>query len=199
MKLTWVLKASALDTHHPIDHVVSPTELDLGFVNSPTDLFLAAKHDPLTLSEMYEWLGMLFIASPRVKRNDVIDPYLSSYFTPKFGTETSGSCNDGTGDLGRKVGGEHDITGPSVNMTIQSTASNSSSANATVDNLRLSKFRWHGFTGAAFVEQIFLNILKAAFKTQKDWASINVSCFGGASYTILIASGGKDCFTWHCP
>ena len=190
---------NALGAHHPIEHVVNPIELDLGFVDNPTNLFLAAKHDPLTLSEMHEWLGMLYIASPRVKKDDAIDPYLSSYFTPDFGIETGGSCNDGTSGLGSKISNSPDNTDASINIAAQSTASTSSSERITGDNLRFSKFRWHGFISAAFVEQLLLNMLKVMWKTQENWASINVACFGGANYIILVTSGGKDCFTWHCP
>ena len=177
---------------------MSSTELDLGFVDDPTNLFLAAEHDQFTLSEMYEWLGMLFLASPRVKDDDVIDPYLSSYSTPDFGMTAGESYDDSTRELGSKSCNDHDTTDANVNMAVQSTTSTSSSVRVSGNILRFSKVRWHGFISAAFVERMLLNILKTGWNTQENWASINVSCFGGANYTILVTSGGKDCFTWHC-
>jgi ribonucleases P/MRP protein subunit RPP40 len=39
--------------------------------------------------EMYEWLGLAIMKSPRIRSDDDIDPYLSRYQVPEFGQSIS--------------------------------------------------------------------------------------------------------------
>lgn len=47
---------------------------------------IEALRDPVNASDLYEWLSMISLDSPRIDRLDKIDPYLSRYELPRFDT-----------------------------------------------------------------------------------------------------------------
>ena len=196
------LQVDALGVHHPIKLEATPTESDVGWVDSPVNLFLTANQDHLALSEMYEWLGMLFLSSPRARKDDDIDSYLSSYCTPDFGAVNNNGRGHGedVDDPHPVMSDDRDTMDPTGASAGASAEARSGPVNVSMTDCRVSKLRWHGFIPAAFVERMLLGVLRLmAAKTQQHWVCMNVSCFGGANYTIFVSTGGRDCFTWHCP
>ena len=188
----------ALDAHFPIRLIASPAELEVGDVDSPIHLFLAAIHDPLTLSEMYEWLGMLFLSSPRVRKDDEIDPYLSSYYTPDFGMLNDSGHSQEANDTSVDSSEKRNTVDSTATSVTASTERHRGLAKMSMAKCRVSQLQWHGLIPAMFVEQLLFELLNLVAGKTQHWASINVSCFGGACYTILVTSGGNDCFTWRC-
>lgn len=53
----------------------------------PPDLLSDTENLPDTVSEIYEWLSLIRLQSPRLSSTDSIDPYLSRYRTPGWPEE----------------------------------------------------------------------------------------------------------------
>ena len=176
-------RIDALGSFHIVEQIANPREIFLGNTETPIHAFMKCKFDALALAEMYECLGMLFLGSPRVRADDYIDPYLSRYYVPDFGAVLEAKYDDNNAE---SVRGSSDAI-RDAGILGRECAS-------------LSRTRWHGFISAPFVQRLFLAVLRfiASDQTQLQWAALNVSCFGGANYTVLIAPGGSDCFLWHC-
>lgn len=76
-----------LDELHPTRLKASPEVSDelnvtLPPLTPPSDLIFETPNLPDSVSEIYEWLSLIRLQSPRVASTDIIDPYLSRYQPP---------------------------------------------------------------------------------------------------------------------
>jgi ribonucleases P/MRP protein subunit RPP40 len=62
--------------------MAKPSVSQLTNVNLPPLTPATDKVDPAYAEEMYEWLGLVALESPRINVGDKIDPYLSRYAVP---------------------------------------------------------------------------------------------------------------------
>jgi len=85
------ISPSPLAKHHPVEITVSPVISKTAEIKIP-EFKVEEDSDPSTIdypdefsdyvTELYEWLSLVSLSSPRVEANDQIDPYLSRYVPP---------------------------------------------------------------------------------------------------------------------
>ncbi|KAI9710940.1 MAG: hypothetical protein M1820_002377 [Bogoriella megaspora] len=68
--------------HHPFIETVKPTVERIRNAQIPKFIPSEGLEDQEYIAEIHEWLGLAFVNSPRISKDDIIDSYLSRYHPP---------------------------------------------------------------------------------------------------------------------
>ncbi|KAF2842366.1 hypothetical protein M501DRAFT_1013712 [Patellaria atrata CBS 101060] len=91
--LTWLFydfdkgkdeKECPIMKHHPFERTVKVDCLRMKGIATPPLTNPHVPEDEVYVEQLYEWLGLVSLDSPRICINDGIDPYLSRYQVPDF-------------------------------------------------------------------------------------------------------------------
>jgi ribonucleases P/MRP protein subunit RPP40 len=80
------LLAGPISKHAPILRQVKPTVTRLPGMRTPVIEPAMELSDPYHAEEVFEWLGLISLESPRVSVADSMDPFLSRYEVPSLAT-----------------------------------------------------------------------------------------------------------------
>lgn len=73
------LATPPINAHHPVSREIHPSRHNIADILSPELWHLSIDQN----QEIYEWLGLITLQSPRVCSRDSLDPYLSRYRVPQ--------------------------------------------------------------------------------------------------------------------
>ncbi|KAF2761668.1 hypothetical protein EJ05DRAFT_496571 [Pseudovirgaria hyperparasitica] len=82
-----------LAKHHPFKHTVAPSVLRMPDTLCPVLPGLRGLEDQGIAAEVYEWLSLVSLASPRLSASDDMDGFLSRYAVPEVDAHVPTSCN----------------------------------------------------------------------------------------------------------
>ena len=140
-----------------------------------SEMCIRDRGDIMEATELLEWIRLAMLDSPRLRRDDRIDPYLCRYQIPDLTTAPL--------DEGKRA-----------TTTNNGDHTPRSAAQEEEEVIDLVSLRWRGFIPAQFVTQIYSQIVKAS--KGQSWAALCVDGFDGDSYSILSRDG--TAMTWEC-
>lgn len=168
LRSTTISPTSPITAHQPFIRDVEHQILQLDAVKAPSFPTSFVGGDEIAATELFEWISLVLLDSPRVREGDGVDPYLCRYSVPDLGVQVAVT----------ETGGQDDTA----------------SAMAVTDLVRV---RWHGFMSAAFVSNVFTAAVKATSgPSEETWFALRAQSFNGRGYVILKPGDG-NAMTWE--